>query len=283
MNGEADNYRVTLDSIVDTTPAIFLAPHYDDVVLSCGGTVARSAGHGQRPLVVTIFGGEITDEVTTDFARWKHSRWGVLSVDEILEKRRAEERAAATVLGYRSRALGFPDAIYRGDRYLSDPALYGSPVATENRLAQLIADEVKSLPEWNHHPVIFVPLGIGSHVDHQLTYTVGRLFACDGVRVFAYEDCPYVIHTPAGLTARLSALADELGEPQRCNIASTLDRRVEAIGAYASQIPVLFRFTNRFDLSVRGYAEQVGDGQEPAERFWPVLGHPGEGAAQSSP
>ena len=49
-------------------PSVFLSPHYDDVVLSCGGTVALLVEQGEPPLVLTIFGGEVTDEVTTDFA-----------------------------------------------------------------------------------------------------------------------------------------------------------------------------------------------------------------------
>lgn len=263
---------MSLNELVDQSPALFLSPHLDDVVLSCGGTVARAVEHGQQPLVITIFGGEVTDETTTEFARWKHSRWGVLSVDEILDKRRAEERAAAAILGYRPCVLGYPDAIYRGERYLSDPSLYGAPIASELRLVPLIVEEIRSLPEWQAGPAVFVPLAVGSHVDHQLTYAVGRMLAATAAAVYAYEDCPYCIHTPAGLSARISALAGELGPPQRCMIAATLECRIAAIAAYASQVPVLFRFTDHFDASVREYAERIGGDQGPAERFWPLTG-----------
>src|SRR5262252_6924938 len=40
------------------TTALFLSPHYDDVALSCGGTVAQTADAGTHALIVTIFGGE---------------------------------------------------------------------------------------------------------------------------------------------------------------------------------------------------------------------------------
>jgi len=43
--------------------ALFLSPHYDDVALSCGGTVAPLADRGTDTTVVTIFGGEVIDDV----------------------------------------------------------------------------------------------------------------------------------------------------------------------------------------------------------------------------
>ncbi len=47
------------------------------MALACGGTVAQLADKEDRPLVVTVFGGEVTDDVLTHFARLKHARWGV--------------------------------------------------------------------------------------------------------------------------------------------------------------------------------------------------------------
>jgi GlcNAc-PI de-N-acetylase len=73
--------------------SVFVSPHFDDVVLSCGATVAKLTESGARPTVVTVFGGEITDEVLSGFARWKHSRWGIQSIDEVLVARRVGSAA----------------------------------------------------------------------------------------------------------------------------------------------------------------------------------------------
>ena len=50
-------------------PAIFVQPHYDDVPLSCGGTVALAAVQGQRPAIVTVFASELLDEMVREFRR----------------------------------------------------------------------------------------------------------------------------------------------------------------------------------------------------------------------
>lgn len=257
----------------DATSAIFLSPHYDDAVLSCGGTVALLADQGCQPLVVTIFGGEVLDDMITDFAKWKHSRWGAASVEDIVYRRQEEDGDAVRVLGGIPRWLGYPDAIYRGDRYLSDPSLFGGkPQPIETGLVDMIANEIRAMPEWDEHGTVYVPMAIGGHVDHQLIYAVGRQYAAQGVRVLAYMDCPYAMHTPAGVERRLADVASEIGSPIHAPIASTLARRIAAIDAYRTQVPVIFRFTTDVPGTVTDFARQIGGDLGPAERFWPILG-----------
>jgi LmbE family N-acetylglucosaminyl deacetylase len=253
-------------------PAIFLSPHYDDVVLSCGGVVASLADAGCRPLMVTVFGGETPEELVGDFARWKHSRWGYASADEVLAVRRAEDAAAAAILGCRTRWLGFFDAIYRGERYARDGELFGTPDEIEAGLVPLIAAEIRSLPEWEEGTRVYVPLGVGGHVDHQLTFAAGRLLAAQGVPVFAYEDCPYAIHTPEGVARRLADLGAQVGPPIVVPTGPALERRIASITAYTTQVPVIFRFTDDMPGAVRAHAARVGEGRGPAERYWPVSG-----------
>src|SRR5688500_18662938 len=111
-------------SFPDLGPAIFVQPHYDDVPLSCGGTVARLAERGDCPSIVTVFASELVDAMVGEFAAWKHSRWKLTDPDAVVEARRAEDAAAARTLGCTVRWLGWPDAIYRGDRYRSDAELF---------------------------------------------------------------------------------------------------------------------------------------------------------------
>jgi LmbE family N-acetylglucosaminyl deacetylase len=92
-------------------PALFVQPHYDDVPLSCGGTVAALAQVGHEPRMVTVFAFELVEAMVREFAAWKHSHWKMTDPDEVLATRRAEDAAAARVLGARVRWLGLPDAI----------------------------------------------------------------------------------------------------------------------------------------------------------------------------
>jgi LmbE family N-acetylglucosaminyl deacetylase len=126
---------------------------------------------------------------------------------------------------------------------------------------------------------VFVPLGIGSHVDHQLVFETSRCLAAQGVEVYAYEDCPYAIHTLEGRRTRLAVLDSKVGEPVLVPVGGTLEQRLEAIACYAcafqaiyaSQVPVIFRFTQDFRGAVTGFAHEVGGELGPAERCWPVL------------
>ena len=252
-------------------PSFFLQPHYDDVALSCGGTAARFARHGEPPLIVTLFGGEVVSAMVGDFAAWKHERWRIHDVHTLIETRRAEDAAAARVLGCPYRWLGLPDAIYRG-RYGSDEELFADPSPDELDLAAHLAEELTSLPEWHEGTRICVPLGAGDHVDHQIAFETGARLARRGIEVFAYEDCPYAIHTPAGLTARLDKIGRRLGPPVLIPVADTIEARVEATGCYASQVPVIFRFTDDYPEAIRAFARRTGTPNTPAERFWPVRG-----------
>jgi LmbE family N-acetylglucosaminyl deacetylase len=253
--------------------AVFLSSHYDDVALSCGGTVALLADRGARPTLVTVFGGEVVDEVLNPYARWKHSRWGLTDMDAVRERRQSEDLGAAAILSTQTRWLGIPDAIYRGERHVSDDDLYGAVQPAEVPLAKLIADEVQALPEWADTSVVFVPLAAGTHVDHQLVFLAGQHLARSSgdIEVLAYEDCPYVIHTPAALEARLAALGDCLGAPRYVPIADTFDRRVDAIEAYATQVPVVFRFTSDVRGAVWSFCRRLAPDLGPVERFWTVL------------
>lgn len=259
-----------VEAVHDRAAHIFLAPHYDDVALSCGGTVAALADIGERPLIVTVFGGEPAAGDLTAFARWQHERWGTEAGDTVAT-RLAEDDAAAAILGCDTQILPFLDAIYRGDGYLSDEALFGTLLAADFPLAEQIVTVVTTLPAVSApaDTVFYVPLAIGDHVDHQLVYRVGRLLAVRGWRVLAYEDFPYAILGDAP-DRRHAVIDGELGPPQVRPIGATLTRRLEAIAAYGSQLPVIFRFTDDWRATVVASARAIGGGTVAAERFWPL-------------
>lgn len=257
--------------------ALFLQPHYDDVALSCGATAAAWAAGGAGPAIVTVFASELVHGMVGPFAQWKHQRWGLDDPDAVHRQRRLEDERAATRLGCRIRWLGLPDAIYRGERYASDGALYGDLHPDERPLPEHLAEELMGLPEMAETRQVFVPLALGDHVDHQLVFETGRRLAARGLEVWAYEDLPYGIHSPQGLKRRLARVGDAVGHAvlqRACH--ESLQAKLEAIAAYESQVPVIFRFTDDYRAAIEGHARQVGGADGPAERFWPV------GAADSA-
>ncbi len=254
----------------DRAYPVFLSPHYDDVALSCGGTVAALSESGEQPLIITCFGGPPAGPLN-DFARDMHTRWRV-DAGEAIAIRRAEENGAATVLGAGVHWLDFPDAIYRGSHYKSDDELFGTIHPDETDLPTQIVSALEiTLARLGVHPSrLYVPLGIGNHVDHQHVVEVGRRFSELGYEVFAYEDFPYagdpgVEHHGPELTGK---------EPVTHQLtAEQLERRVAAILCYQSQLPVIFRHQGDPAESTRRYATANG-ASRPCERFWPLHASP---------
>src|SRR5918993_45828 len=179
-------------------PALFIQPHYDDVPLSCGGTVALMADQARQPRMITVFASELVDEMVGEFAAWKHSRWKVTDAEQVLAVRRAEDAEAAQTLGCGMRWLGLPDAIYRGGRYNSDSELFGALRDEEMELASHLADEIRQLPEWHEDTLVFVPLGAGNHVDHQLVFEAGGGPASARGEGFSFRGFSLSVHNPRG-------------------------------------------------------------------------------------
>ena len=55
---------------------IYLSPHLDDAVLSCGGLIWEQVQLGERVEIWTIFAGDPPAEMLTPFAEELHTRWG---------------------------------------------------------------------------------------------------------------------------------------------------------------------------------------------------------------
>ena len=91
---------------------VYLAPHLDDAVLSCGGAIHNHTAAGNEVQVVTVFAGEAgQDSALSGFAREQHTQWGCLS--QPMRRRRAEDVEALAVLGAEARYLDYRDAMYR--------------------------------------------------------------------------------------------------------------------------------------------------------------------------
>ena len=260
-----------------TRPArhLFLSPHYDDVPLSAGATVRLLADHGLTPETLVVFGSEPDrDRPLSAFAEAMHERWG-LTASEVISSRQAEEASAAIMLGAQTRVLPFRDAIYRGNSYLSDEDLFGSPATVEASLPGAIAASLDLTASSDATIRIYAPLGVGKHVDHQIVHLAAQELAGRGWDVWFYEDIPYALK-PMALDARLAEFCTttQVEPVARIPARSTWNQKIEAILRYPSQLETVFQQyvgvgTTREEINeaLSAYATRAGDGTE-AERFW---------------
>lgn len=241
--------------------ALFLSPHLDDVAFSCGGLVALLHDAGWRALMATVF--TRTIHPATGFALACQLDKGLGPEVDYMALRRAEDVEAATILGCEPLFLDFPEAPHRG--YESAPALFGS-IAEQDRIQPELESALRLLSQSAHPDLVFVPQGLGDHVDHRLVIAA----ACavfPPARLSFYRDTPYAIRNPeAAARVGLSGLG-----PLVVDVAAGLERKIAAASTYRSQIGFQFGGVAALAASLRSFADREGGGR-PAERFAAVSG-----------
>lgn len=176
---------------------VFFSPHPDDACLSCGGWIDLLAARGRRVQIITVFSATVSD-LPSAFARHLLSKWDLNP--DASERRMEEDLQAFEVLGVREwEHWGLRDAPYRTDEegtqlYASYEELRGAP-ATQDRgvfegLCQRAGEWVDARS--SERPILYFPLAMGGHVDHQHCFRLGLQLRARGHRVVFYEDWPYV-------------------------------------------------------------------------------------------
>jgi LmbE family N-acetylglucosaminyl deacetylase len=244
---------------------LFVQPHSDDVALSCGGTVA--AAGAQRAVMATVFCRVPDPGVPRhELARTIERNWGL--GHDAQAGRRAEDEEAASGLGAELVWLDHLDAIFRGAVYADRIHLRG-PVRDEDRPAVAAAErDVVDLVTRIAPEAVFLPLAVGGHVDHRACHEMHGALAAAGAEIWLYEDQPYSLE-PGAIEARVAELGSLRLEPRLIDVSSVWERRMAAIQAYRSQLPVLqARFYPDLLDRLREHAARVAEGSGLAERFW---------------
>lgn len=253
---------------------VFLSPHLDDAVLSCGGAIHHHTAHGQAALVITIFAGGYQDGTPSAFARVQHGYWG--SPPQPMTLRRAEDAAALALLGARVAHLNYLDAIYRTGAngewlYPSEEALWGAvcsadPLAHDG--AQAVASRLADLVPAKDDARLYAPLGVGQHVDHQLVHTAARRLLQMGYRVSFYEDYPYAERRGASESALVAAGGAGWSLEAIALSSEDVAAKVSALGYYRSQMFILFGGAEAMPNRIWRFAATRTPEERLAERAW---------------
>ena len=346
---------------------VFVAPHPDDVALSCGGLIASLRELGQNVAIITVFSGDGGNDGLTPYQRealgfgskafwpsteafnrdailsdvplspvwaasedgleatqadadaaakrfWQRSSWyrrasirneslagqpviddlptqGAVMTQELVDaasagdlvaRRRIEDERYAYFAEASVVFLDLPDAVFRG--YEGDEQLLGMPRADDVTVSDLLRREIDRL-EPQH---VYLPLGVGGHVDHQLCRQAGVDMLGLGQRwvmpgpeyagqVIFYEDFPYAWWNDFRTLDQLAPGAfDGLPSnvslfPTFADIGDQIERKITGISIYESQIDRLFDDKRDMAKAVRAYGKSLGiagDLDAPAERYW---------------
>mgnify|MGYP001396223321 CR=1 FL=1 len=209
---------------------LVLAPHMDDEIFGCGGTLALAVRRGSPVTIAYLTDGRKGyDTRGTHFASEPEQK---RYEDQLVERRKTEARAVGALLGFRPpQFLDFPDA-----------DLTATPEALD-RVAQVVED--------GRPDAVFLPFLTDPHPDHWAT---NRLFLEAAARL--------------GLSDRTECWGYEVWAPLQANstvdITDVMKEKDAAMEHYQSQAAVSdFRrafqglniYRSLFVQGGRGYAE----------------------------
>lgn len=208
-------------SLAGDAPWLFLSPHLDDAVLSCGALIEAQAQ--EREIIVATVFTEASPAPHTRAARSFVRQSTLEDGVQLFEARKAEDKAVLAAMGVQLIHLGAVDALFRRRQlprlargawnkllpelthrystYRFDIAL-GRIARGDKTLIRQLQDDVAELMAVTKAELLFVPVGVGSHVDHLITRKAGEGHP---ENLVLYSDFPYDLVSPPD-TAGLARL-----------------------------------------------------------------------------
>lgn len=245
---------------------IFLSPHLDDVVLSCGGMIAELGNSRQAVEVWTICAGDPPPGPLSPLAQVLHSRWN-LEVNPVAV-RREEDRRSCAHLGATPRHFDIPDCIYRRDPFSGEPLIQKNEDLFQPLPAveQPLVEEVRQLLVHHLPPRarLVVPLTMGGHIDHHLVRQAAETL---NRPLWFYADFPYVVQSQNDkeewIDTEWEALEQTISD-------KSLDRWQKAVAEHESQISTFWGTLAEMRKSIGDYRDS-GGGRTLWKRNLPLI------------
>lgn len=241
---------------------IFFSPHADDVVLSCGGTIHSLVSRNEPVEVIGVFAGIPESPGYSAYARHLHAKWHL--TENPIEERWREDAVAMSELGITSfERWDYCEAPYRNaldgyPLYAVNEEIVGGLVTEDRQLRDLIVQKIRThLAELPKAAVLYFPLSLGHHVDHQILFDIGLQFCASGQQVRFYEDYPYA--------EAYQVNGSQKWQPEVVPI--TLEPKIRAACAYASQLRGLGGSRSVLAERLHDFGAAVGNGCA-GERYW---------------
>jgi len=225
--------------------ALFISPHLDDAAFSCGGTLARLAEENWRTILCTVFTKSVSHP--HGFALECQLDKGLPPEIDYMKLRRAEDCQAAKILNASEVShLNFAEAPHRG--YKSAAELFAG-VKNGDEIWRAVAEHFVLLDDIHQPDLIFVPQGLGNHVDHRQTVRAARE-SLAAKKICWYRDMPYAIRQPEA--SALGLPIDNLSE-MPLDISLYFELKSAACAAYASQIDFQFGGADKLKAALQRF------------------------------
>lgn len=213
---------------------LFISPHLDDAVLSCGGLIHQLTSNGTHCTNITITAGIPDKDTSSGLMDEVQSQWEMVDPIEAVKARLLEDISANELLGSIPIHLNNLDLIYRMDDH-GHPLyndIYLPLHSSETNLHKTIANELASYI--NPADTVIFPLSIGDHIDHVIAYEASKQI---NAKVLYYIDVPYFFRGNEEYTTRVSAFEKVFFPLDQINV----DAWIAAILRYPSQLSSLFK------------------------------------------
>jgi LmbE family N-acetylglucosaminyl deacetylase len=228
---------------------IYISPHFDDAVLSCGGLIREQTNKGIPVEIWTICAGDAPPGPLSLLALDCHRQWGLGSAEEVVAARRLENQQATGLVGAETVDFSIPDCIYR--RAPTGELLYPEEVFVprhpfEKDLHLEIAAALNS--ELQPEDTLVSPLTIGGHLDHVIARCTAEALQHP---TWYYADIPYLFNHPE----MLGSLTGGMKETLHPISEKGLEAWQSGIAAYATQMLMLFETVEKMQEAIRAYWE----------------------------
>lgn len=171
---------------------VFVSPHLDDAVLSCGYLLEKLKEANKNILIITVFT-KCTKVPPTPQAINFIEICGYDSGLHLFKNREKEDIEALKIFSAQHAFLGFTDAAWRLDRkrlpiYKTQKIQFSGRISMKDKhIINNIKQELKKYLQYKNS-LILAPLGVGNHVDHVIINNIVRKFKQNAI---FWEDFPY--------------------------------------------------------------------------------------------
>ena len=246
----SDNLTRFVADIQDAgSPVLFVSPHLDDAVFSCGALLAHLA-RTCPVTVVSVFTAAAPPARWGIAARRQLRTFGMMDAETHFAERRAEDIAVLEEAGAAWIHLGYRDALFRRIRenHAGPPgsgrAAYptfrfhagrGRLAPSDTGLAAEVGAKLGKLIAATQARAVFGPLGVGRHVDHLITRR-----AVEGLRPVYFSDFPYsqTAAPDPGFVRRARLAPHEWTRGRADNVKRIAGYRTQAPGMFPHGVPI---------------------------------------------